>query len=101
MNREDVVEAARATLDGLKDKDVEDYNPDTCITAGELRAFGYPIPETIPDCGWVRRSSWDVTTGAVSMDDDGTINMDMNMGFCEAFQWIEVTLTVAKEAEDD
>lgn len=33
-----------------------DYDPASCVTAGELRAMGCAVPEKVPDCAWVPKS---------------------------------------------
>lgn len=34
-----------------------EYDSEKCVTAGELRQLGIPIPEGIPDVAWVPRTA--------------------------------------------
>jgi hypothetical protein len=73
------------------------YDPVTCVTAGELRSRGFPVPEDVPDCGWVPRTA--VKTGVTdnySMDPDGRFHTTIEVSYMEAFRWVEATFTVGK-----
>ncbi len=78
--------------------DSVEYDEVTCVTAGELRERGLPVPMDIPDCAWVPRSS--IHYGAVSNDlpeeDRGKrlANISIEVIFTAAFYWVSVTGTV-------
>ena len=77
------------------------YDPETCITAAELRANGFPIPDTIPDCGWVRRSSIEIIEHDVQEADDDAFHIDLKFQFMEPFRWISINAKLKKTDEDD
>ena len=64
----------------------EEYDPATCITAGELRGYGIHIDSGIPNCAWVKRSSVENTRSEVTIDGVLTINVKFN----EPFKWYEM-----------
>lgn len=77
-----------------------EYNPTTCITAGELRSMGIPIPESIPDCGWVQRLSIEFKPPShVEADDEGKVKFAFNVKIHEPFHWVTTTFTVPTESE--
>lgn len=64
------------------------YDAKTCVTAGELRAAGFTIPDDIPNVGWVPRRSitWD---GDVSVEEiDHKLRASVTLRFTEPFRWI-------------
>lgn len=74
----------------------QEYDPKTCITAGELRAAGFVIPDDIPNVGWVRRTSidWD---GDVAIEEiDHKIRASVKFRFTEPFQWITATFKMER-----
>lgn len=71
-----------------------EYDPETCITAGELRMSGLVIPENIPDCGWVRRSAIRAVPGDGQLSSDGRFSIGIALQFNEPFQWISVSVEV-------
>ncbi len=68
-----------------------EYDPHTCVTAGELRKIGMHIPDSIPDCAWVPR--WSFEPGEVECGepdgDQGRVDMRVTMRFNMPFQWVE------------
>lgn len=77
-----------------------EYDPETCLTAGELRATGAHVPENIPDCAWVPRCSVVVRRPpSVDIDpiDPTIIRVDTTMEFTAPFRWIKVEATFNKE----
>lgn len=77
------------------------YDADTCITAGELRAMGCTLPDTIPDCGWVPRSAMIVSTAVdKSRCDEQILAVDAKITLTEPFRWIEVPVIVKKMVQD-
>jgi len=79
---------------------IPDYDPDTCITAGELRADGVNIPDTIPDCAWISRSSLiPVSFNAVHVGNNGAVCIETSCSITEPFRWIEATITLPGKDE--
>ena len=81
-----------------------EYDETTCITAGELRTAGIAVPATIPDCGWVPRSSIKYGTAKASGDvAAGRLSVSIPIEFTVPFQWILVAVEVSESkrlAED-
>ena len=81
-----------------------EFDPETCITAGELRSMGISVPSSVPDCGWVRRSSIlraYVEPRTVSYvepripADENVLSITYQLSFTEEFKWVTVNLTVS------
>lgn len=70
-----------------------EYDPRTCITAGELRAGGATIRDEVPDCAWVPRWAIRWEPKASLADAPGTIAVDLRAILSEPFRWIEITIT--------
>ena len=75
-----------------------EYDPVTCICAKELREVGINVPEEIPDCAWVPRTSLNLKLGDVSQDpsDPTVISVLTEMNFIEPFRWVEAKITMEK-----
>lgn len=77
------------------------YNPATCVTAGELRAAGIPIRDSVPDCGWIRRGAMRVkfTTPTGTRDEIAAdiLSLDVEVEFTEPFHWIEINVVSSKK----
>ena len=63
------------------------------IYAGELRSFGAQIPDRIPDCAWVPRSSMSYKLGSATAEGD-TLHMNMQVSIAEPFRWVEINIEV-------
>jgi hypothetical protein len=63
------------------------------ITAGELRAMGLAVPDSIPDCGNVARSSMVIRQTGSELKGD-VLNVGMSVTFTEPFQWVTVPITI-------
>lgn len=63
------------------------------ITAGELRAMGYAIPASIPDCGNIPRNSMTMREVGSSAAGD-TMTMAVEVTFNAPFTWAEATVTI-------
>ena len=74
------------------------YDERTCITAGELRSMGFPIPDSVPDCAWVERGSFDIVPGGTAIDGD-TITMEMSISFNQPFNWVEASFFVSPKGD--
>lgn len=77
-----------------------DYDEASCVSAGELRAAGYSVPENIPDCAWVPRSSVRVNNDEVSAHTDpgdpSIVHVSVSVEFTEPFKWVEATILLDK-----
>lgn len=73
----------------------DDYDPRTCITAGELREAGATLPEHIPDCAWVPRSAMRYSPGEATGDPStGCFSIRLEVTFTEGFRWIEAKVEI-------
>lgn len=70
------------------------------ITAGELRANGVAIPEEIPDCGWVPKSSIIIMGLDNAKIENNVITMDLRWIFPVPFKWVEATVELNKPSND-
>ncbi len=78
-----------------------EYDPISCIDAGQLRAAGFKIPDRIPDCAWVPRSSMRTQTqfGPADPEQRRLPDIELIVSFTEPFRWLDVTGTIAVEQE--
>jgi len=68
------------------------------ITAGELRSWGISVPDSIPDCGNIPRSSMIISADNDQSKLEGDIlTVGMSVTFTEPFQWIEVPITIVDQ----
>lgn len=77
---------------------MDEYNEKTCTTAGELRALGIVIHETVPDVAWVPRYAMRVKYGEMRMVGD-TFCADLSITFTHPFRWLRVEMEVAVGSE--
>lgn len=71
------------------------YDAETCITAGEMRAAGVNgIPAEIPDCAWVPRAS--LRFGPVSdIRHEGDMVMcSVGLEMSEPWRWFEADVVI-------
>jgi hypothetical protein len=72
-----------------------EFDETTCITAGQLRALGWPLPETIPDVGWIPLASIkttfrvDRTTNPMAT---GMLRGEIVHEFTEPFRWVDASV---------
>ena len=78
------------------DEFADAYDEITCVSAGELRAQGYPIPEDIPDCGWIPRGSMKMEKIEAKMV-EGVVKVNAILTFTEPFRWVQINLKLDKE----
>ena len=76
------------------------YDPVTCISAGELRAIGLPMPESIPDCGWIPRTAMEIKALESKLNGETELRINTEIKFTEPFRWITVSLTASKATDD-
>ncbi len=72
----------------------DEYDPQTCVTAEELRAVGLELPESIPDCAWVLRGSIHFALKDTEQSDLKDLFIGVTVEFCEPFRWISVNFTI-------
>jgi hypothetical protein len=71
-----------------------EYDPATCVTAGELRALGFPIPEGIPDVAWCPRSALLPAFQSAEVGPDGKLSITFNVQMMYPMRWIQLDMTV-------
>lgn len=84
--------------------DRREYNPQTCLTARELReVWGLSIPESIPDAAWVSRTDMNVSLEDVHDGEAGDKNLVLNfrVEFHRPFEWIEASFVIGPGANHD
>lgn len=100
----------KAVKDALESRDAPkgppltpDYDPDTCITAAELRAMGIEVHERVPDVGWVPRAAMRMSAEPAEHTPEdiaaGLLKMDMAITFTEPFRWIELNVQAVPPVE--
>lgn len=69
------------------------YDPETCLTAGELREVGVIVEESIPDNAWVPRACIEFEGVKVQKleGDQNAMNATINVQLTEPFRWIEIS----------
>jgi hypothetical protein len=73
-----------------------EYDPVTCVTAGELRALGAEIPDAVPDCGWVSRAALLYDNSPEVTVEGSRMSIHMSATIDEPFKWINVTVDISK-----
>jgi hypothetical protein len=80
---------------------MSEYNQETCITAGDLRSVGIPVPERIPDCAWISRSAVKcvpiLPEQAFERVARGEFAVEFKITFLEHFRWVTVQCSVVPE----
>jgi len=77
----------------------DEYDPGTCKTAAELRAFGIAVPKAIPDCAWVPNGSM-VVVGEpklTSVTPNELKVKGLMAVFTVPFRWVEATIAEGEE----
>ena len=81
------------------------YDPETCVTAKELRGKGFPIPAHIPDYAWVPNDSWTLVGEVeVKQNEDDPRLFTFSYGelvFTQPFRWYSVKCTVDEKFWND
>lgn len=73
----------------------DDYDPATCVTAGELRSYGIVIPESIPDCAWIPSGTMKLEVDRVEGDAANIVTkVTLTARLSEPFRWIEGTFSI-------
>lgn len=71
------------------------YTPETCITAGELRALGFTVQDDVPDCAWVPKYAIRPTCDGVKVGEtEKGFEAVFNLETTEPFRWIEMDLII-------
>jgi hypothetical protein len=63
------------------------------LYAGELRAMGIPIDDSVPDCAHVAREACIFSIGDTNIEGDKIV-MDYTITFTEPFKWVSVNVTI-------
>jgi len=74
----------------------DQYDPETCITAGELRAMGVPVEQETPDCAWVPRSAVRFGRSTVVAVDGDRFDVESSVEFDRPFKWINVEIHLTR-----
>ena len=72
-----------------------DYDPTTCITAAEMRASGWRVPDDVPDVAWVPRASLRFDKFTPSRADGGVMHGTVSVTMTAPFRWVETTVSLA------
>ena len=70
-----------------------DYDPASCVLAGELRGMGMVIPGHVPDAAWVPRSCVVVTRSGVFQEPGGLMCV-VEFRITGPFRWVSVSVDV-------
>lgn len=69
--------------------------PDDRVSAAELRSLGYLIPESIPDCATVPRSSLRFGKPTYSpCVESSYLCFALSLSFAEPFEWVNVSVVI-------
>jgi hypothetical protein len=82
-------------LDEARKIPLEEYDPDTCHTAGELREMGFQIPDSIPDCGWIPKYALKMNrfdSDNTVEKDDGKFIFNIQCEITVPFKWVETEI---------
>lgn len=74
-----------------------EYDAATCWTVAELRGMGIPVPESVPEEGWIRRCDLKFEMEEVAGSADGVFTVKMRAMFLAPVRWIDLTVTVGEE----
>lgn len=67
------------------------------ITAGELRAMGCTISDTVPDCAWVPFWAVQIESGEATDVGGGKINVPLKLTLLQPWQWVTVQIAVKEK----
>ena len=75
---------------------IENYNPETCITAKEFRDMGVELPQNIPDWAWIGRTGYvvgiDDSRSVSGNPETGQITIHTRIRFTQSFRYISLTV---------
>lgn len=71
-----------------------EYDPATCVTAGELREIGIPVPVSLPDVAWCPRSALRWACQGAETGPDSSWSLKLAVTFTEPMRWLQVDFTV-------
>lgn len=79
-----------------------EYDPETCVTAGELRESGFNVSGRVPDCAWVTRNTFFLDLGSLTLtdEDNGVTNVHWDVYCQQPFRWFEGTYVIAPESHE-
>jgi len=77
------------------------------ISAEELRAAGFPLPDSIPDCATTDRAAYigglkvgEIKVGEIKDEGDSVISVTIHGPGAE-FRWVEAIFTLQKSVGED
>lgn len=82
----------------------KDYDPETCMTAAELRQAGWSIPDDIPDTAWIPKTSLSPNPHhcLVSYNDETRqARFEVSAVLTEPFRWIQAVYEEELLSEKD
>lgn len=79
---------------------MSDFNPDTCITAGQIRAMGGTIPDTVPDCAWVHRKHMKVAFEPAEAGEGLEVHLNAIITFTAPMEWVTVPIRVTGDPSE-
>lgn len=77
-----------------------EYDPETCITAGELRKVGLiNLPDNVPDCAWIPRWAYELGVDECTESDEeqGQVGIRMTVRFTQPFRWEVFVVEAVRE----
>lgn len=78
----------------------DEYDPKTCVTAGEVRAMGGNVPAAVPDCAWIRRVALRFIDSTVSGDRTAReLTVSMSFVIDDPWRWTWTEWTVVEGYE--
>jgi hypothetical protein len=79
---------------------LEDYDPERCITAGELRAMGMELPVHILDSAWIERNGYYAEVDnerEAYADSSGLVNIPVVVRFRKPFRTGLISVSITAE----
>lgn len=69
------------------------------LYASEIRTMGIPLPDTIPNCGYVSRDAMIIKmdeNNKTCLTENGAMSIPLIVQFTEPFKWVEANITATK-----
>lgn len=67
------------------------FDPETCITAAQLRWAGVQVPKNVSDTAWIRRAAVIVQSVPRPPSSNAFISLACKVTFIEPFWWTPVS----------
>jgi hypothetical protein len=80
----------------------DEYDSVICITADELRATGFQIPQHIPGCAWVPKYAVDLGELKVdrNADDPDVLDLSVQFNARQPFRWQRMEVEVEGDPDE-